>query len=98
MACNLVNVKAYAFYPLVASTTHLTQHLSSLTIFITAFMGIYTNRLAPSTISLTSSLLTILAYIFWDFTSQKSKLVNIPSTVKSAALIFFTLLGLSPVL
>jgi phosphatidylinositol N-acetylglucosaminyltransferase subunit C len=93
-----VNVRAYAFYPLLASTTHLTQHLSSLTIFITAFIGIYTNRLVPSALALSSSLVTILAYIFWDFTSHQSKLVNIPGTVKSAGLIFFTLLGLSPVL
>lgn len=94
----VVNVRAYAFYPLLASTTHLTQHLASLTIFITAFIGIYTNRLVPSALALSSSLVTILAYIFWDFTSHQSKLVNIPSTVKSAGLIFFTLLGLSPVL
>ena len=93
-----MNVRAYAFYPLLASTTHLTQHLSSLTIFITAFIGIYTNRLIPSALALSSSLVTILAYIFWDFTSHQSKPVNIPSTVKSAGLIFFTLLGLSPVL
>ena len=94
----IVNVRAYAFYPLLASTTHLTQHLASLTIFITAFIGIYTNRIVPSSLALSSSLVTILAYIFWDFTSHQSKLVNIPSTVKSAGLILFTLLGLSPVL
>lgn len=82
----------------MASTTHLTQHLSSVTIFVTAFIGIYTNRLAPSALALSSSLVTILAYIFWDFTSHQSKLVNTPRTVKSAGLIFFTLLGLSPVL
>src|SRR5271168_4574280 len=94
----IVNVRAYAFYPLVASTTHLIQHLSSLTIFITIFIGIYTNRLVPSALALTSSLVTIGAYVFWDFTSHQSKLVNIPSTIKSASLIFFTLLGLGPLL
>ena len=91
-----VNVRAYDFWPLVADGTVITQHLSSIVIFVSAFVAIYTERIPPETVAGLSSALTASAYLFT--TDRLTTTSTTTTTAKSATLIFFTLLGLSPVL
>ncbi|RPB24074.1 phosphatidylinositol N-acetylglucosaminyltransferase [Terfezia boudieri ATCC MYA-4762] len=61
-----VNVHPYDFWPLVAESTVITQHLSSVVIFITCFIAIFTERASPVVVAGGSSVLTVLGYWVWD--------------------------------
>ncbi|KAF8423388.1 phosphatidylinositol:UDP-GlcNAc transferase PIG-C [Tirmania nivea] len=61
-----VNVHPYDFWPLVAESTVITQHLSSVVIFITCFIAIFTERASPVVVAGGSSALTVLGYWIWD--------------------------------
>lgn len=61
-----VNVHPYDFWPLVAESTVITQHLSSVVIFITFFIAIFTERASPVVVTSGSSALTVLGYWVWD--------------------------------
>lgn len=61
-----VNVHPYDFWPLVAESTVITQHLSSVVIFITCFIAIFTERASPVVVTGGSSALTVLGYWVWD--------------------------------
>lgn len=97
------NVVAYDFWPLVADSTVLTQHLSSVVIFVASFISIYTRQLSPLTVIGVSTGLTALAYTFWSLQElqlqrEYRKLQSRRETAKSAMLIVLTILGLSPIL
>ncbi|KAF8477327.1 phosphatidylinositol N-acetylglucosaminyltransferase-domain-containing protein [Kalaharituber pfeilii] len=61
-----INVHPYDFWPLVAESTVITQHLSSVVIFLTCFIAIFTERVSPVVVAGTSSALTVLGYWVWD--------------------------------
>lgn len=97
------NVVAYDFWPLVADSTVLTQHLASVVIFVAAFVSIYSGQLNPLTVIGVSTGLTTLAYVLWSIQELKMqsgqrKLQSRRDTAKSALLIVLTILGLSPIL
>lgn len=97
------NVVAYDFWPLVADSTVLTQHLASVVIFVAAFMSIYSRQLSPLTVIGVSTALTSFAYGFWSLQEMRStdssrKSHSRQETAKSASLIVLTILGLSPIL
>lgn len=89
------NVVAYDFWPLVADSTVLTQHLCSVVIFVAAFISIYTQKLRPLTVIGISTVLTSAAYAIWSLGQPSAPMTE---TAKSAALIVLTILGLSPIL
>lgn len=94
------NVVAYDFWPLVADSTVVTQHVSSVVIFVAAFVSIYSKQLNPLTVIGISTALTSAAYAFWSVEQSLAsrKFHSRRETAKSAALIVLTLLGLSPIL
>ena len=61
-----INVHPYDFWPLVAESTVITQHLSSVVIFLTCFIAIFTERVSPVVVAGGSSALTVLGYWVWD--------------------------------
>ena len=65
LQCN-VNVHPYDFWPLVAESTVITEHLSSMVIFITCFIAIFIERASPVVVTGGSSALTVLGYWVWD--------------------------------
>lgn len=97
------NVVTYDYWPLVADSTVLIQHLASVIIFVASFISIYTRQLNPLTVIGFSTALTTIAYAFWSFQELKvervkRKLQARRETAKSALLIVLTILGLSPIL
>ncbi|KAI5789682.1 phosphatidylinositol N-acetylglucosaminyltransferase subunit C [Peziza echinospora] len=61
-----INVHPYDFWPLVAESTAITQHLSSVIIFAMCFIAIFTNEASPVTVAGGGSVLTVIGYLLWD--------------------------------
>lgn len=61
-----VNVHPYDFWTLVSDSTVITQHVSSVVMFVTTFIAIYTEKVGPVTVAGGSSILTVLGYLIWD--------------------------------
>ncbi|EFY89056.1 hypothetical protein MAC_04831 [Metarhizium acridum CQMa 102] len=124
-------LKPYDFWPLVADSTVILQHVCSVTIFIVCFVGIYHERVSPVSVVSWSSFATFVGWILWErwVSEEEDKedeanaaaaatssealgggsgepLVPLDEsrthqrlgTIKSALLIWSTLLGLSPIL
>lgn len=66
-----VNVQAYDFWPLVADSTVITEHLSSVVLFIAAFIAIYSERVPPIALAALSNALTIAGYVFWSISIER---------------------------
>lgn len=100
------NVVAYDYWPLVADSTVLTQHLCSVVVFISSFVGIYQGTASPLAVAAVSTVATASAYAFWSYYNDYGSITRarLPSsrprreTAKSALLIVLTILGLSPIL
>ena len=60
-------LRPYEFWPLVADSTVIVQHISSVAIFICSFVGIYEDRVSPVSVLSWGSLSTILGWVLWDF-------------------------------
>ncbi|ODQ53563.1 phosphatidylinositol N-acetylglucosaminyltransferase [Saitoella complicata NRRL Y-17804] len=99
-----VSVRPYDFWPLVNESTVITQHLSSIIIFAAAFVAIYTDLVRAGSIATLGTVGTILGYGYldWKLKPQQDnpyrRKRTRTQTAKSSLLIFFTLLGLSPIL
>lgn len=50
----------------MAESTVITQHLSSVVIFVICFVAIFTERVSPIIVAGGSSALTVLGYWVWD--------------------------------
>ena len=59
-------LKPYEFWPLVADSTVIVQHVCSVGIFICAYAGIYQGRLSPLTVVSCGSVATIIGWFMWD--------------------------------
>ena len=57
----------YDFWPLVADSTVIVQHLCSVAIFICCFVGIIQERVSPVSVVSWGSAGTVLGWVFWDF-------------------------------
>ena len=60
-------VRPYDFWPLVADSTVIVQHISSVAIFVCSFVGIYQQRVSPVSVVSWGSAGTILGWVLWDF-------------------------------
>ncbi|CAG8517455.1 phosphatidylinositol N-acetylglucosaminyltransferase [Gigaspora margarita] len=96
-----VNVRAYDYWTVVMESTVISQHISSIVIFIAVFIDLFWGRLSAQNLIISGTVLTIIGYIFWDKSISKTD----PAyeykrwkTAKGAVLFFVTLLGLSPIL
>ncbi|KAG4306456.1 hypothetical protein PORY_000444 [Pneumocystis oryctolagi] len=95
-----VNVRFYDFWPLFADSLVLTQHLSSIAIFICVFISIYHDRISPAVLTGISTGFTIFCYIFWDLRMTKfnQNIQNRKEIAKFSILIILTIFCISPIL
>ncbi|KAH7176601.1 phosphatidylinositol N-acetylglucosaminyltransferase subunit C [Dactylonectria macrodidyma] len=59
-------LKPYDFWPLVADSTVILQHVCSVIIFIICFVGIDKNRVSPVAVTSWSSGATFVGWILWE--------------------------------
>lgn len=60
-------VRPYDFWPLVADSTVIVQHVCSVAIFVCCFVGIVQGRVSPVSVVCWSSLATAVGWILWDW-------------------------------
>jgi phosphatidylinositol glycan class C protein len=67
-------VRPYDFWPLVADSTVIVQHVCSVIIFVVCFVGIFQERVSPVAVVSWSSGATFVGWLLWDFwASQDAK-------------------------
>lgn len=59
-------LKPYDFWPLVADSTVILQHVCSVIIFVVCFIGISQERVSPGTVTGWSSGATFVGWILWE--------------------------------
>lgn len=59
-------LKPYDFWPLVADSTVILQHVCSVIIFIVSFVAIFQERVSPISVVSWSSVGTFLGWILWE--------------------------------
>ncbi|MCJ1293305.1 hypothetical protein MMC34_004859 [Xylographa carneopallida] len=57
----------YDFWPLVADSTVIVQHVCSVAIFVCCFAGIIQEQISPVSVVGWGSACTVLGWVFWDF-------------------------------
>lgn len=60
-------LQLYDFWPLVADSTVIVQHICSVAIFVCCFVGIYQERISPVSVVGSGSAGTVLGWVLWDF-------------------------------
>jgi phosphatidylinositol N-acetylglucosaminyltransferase subunit C len=60
-------LRPYDFWPLVADSTVIVQHVCSVAIFVCAYAGIYQDRMSPVTVVACGTLATVAGWILWDY-------------------------------
>lgn len=60
-------VQPYDFWPLVADSTVILQHVCSVIIFIVCFVGIYQERVNPISMVGWGSFATFIGWLLWDY-------------------------------
>ncbi|KAK4225100.1 phosphatidylinositol N-acetylglucosaminyltransferase-domain-containing protein [Podospora fimiseda] len=60
-------VQPYDFWPLVADSTVILQHVCSVVIFIVCFVGIYQERVNPISMVGWGSFATFIGWLVWDY-------------------------------
>ncbi|KAL9105641.1 MAG: hypothetical protein Q9227_009220 [Pyrenula ochraceoflavens] len=66
-------LRLYDFWQLVADSTIIVQHVSSVTIFVCCFVGIYQSRVSPVSIVSSASLLTVMGWLLWEHWVSKEE-------------------------
>ena len=78
-------LRPYEFWPLVADSTVIVQHISSVAIFVCSFVGIYQQRISPVSVVSWGSASTMLGWVLWDFwVVQTEALKNVPDSVNAS--------------
>jgi phosphatidylinositol glycan class C protein len=60
-------VRPYDFWPLVADSTVIVQHVCSVIMFVVCFVGIFQERVSPVAVVGWSSFATFLGWLLWDW-------------------------------
>lgn len=60
-------VQPYDFWPLVADSTVIVQHVCSVIIFVVCFVGIFQERVSPVAIVSWGSAATFIGWVLWDW-------------------------------
>lgn len=60
-------LQPYDFWPLVADSTVIVQHVCSVIIFVCCFVGIFQERISPVSVVSWGSLGTVLGWGLWDW-------------------------------
>ncbi|KAI8365225.1 phosphatidylinositol N-acetylglucosaminyltransferase subunit C [Radiomyces spectabilis] len=96
-----VNVRTYDYWTMVYESGVITQHISSVVIFIAIFIDLQLHSLSATHLIWTSSLFAVTGYMFWDLImlkTAKNYELSRKHVIKSTIIFFSTLLGLSPIL
>ena len=59
-------LQLYDFWPLVADSTVIVQHICAVAIFVCCFVGIYQERISPVSVVGWGSAGTVLGWVMWD--------------------------------
>ncbi|KAI8093907.1 phosphatidylinositol N-acetylglucosaminyltransferase subunit C [Halteromyces radiatus] len=92
-----VNVREYDYWTMVYQSGIITQHISSIVIFIAIFINLQLSALSGRQLIWIGSSFTGLGYLFWNMI-VKNHAFKRKHVLKSAVFFFSTLLGLSPIL
>ena len=60
-------LRPYDFWPLVADSAVIVQHVCSVAVFICAYAGIYQGRLSPVAVVSWGSVATLFGWVLWDY-------------------------------
>ncbi|KAN0105966.1 GPI2 domain containing protein [Hyaloscypha variabilis] len=60
-------LQPYDFWPLVADSTVIVQHVCSVIIFVVCFVGIFQDRISPVAVVSWGSIATFLGWLLWDW-------------------------------
>ncbi|GLB34705.1 putative phosphatidylinositol n-acetylglucosaminyltransferase [Lyophyllum shimeji] len=97
------NFKPYTYWPVVLLSCAITQHISTIFIFLATFVRLRERLLDPRTLVLISVACFVAGYTVWSWLdvamiSKADRNANHLKALKSSILIFFALMSLSPVL
>ncbi|KAG9286701.1 hypothetical protein G9A89_012251 [Geosiphon pyriformis] len=95
------NLRSYDYWTVVMESGVISQHISSIVIFIAVFIYLYLDMLSAQILIIIGTIFTSIGYIFWDlsiFKTDPSYEYTRRKTAKGAIVFFATLLGLSPIL
>lgn len=59
-------LRPYEFWPLVADSMVIVQHVCSMVVFVSAYAGIYQDRLSPVAVVVCGTIATVVAWVMWD--------------------------------
>lgn len=65
-------LRPYEFWPLVADSTIIVQHVCSVVIFVCCFTGIFQERVSPQTVVGWATLCTVAGWVFRDYWQSRS--------------------------
>ncbi|KAJ2780822.1 glycosylphosphatidylinositol anchor biosynthesis [Coemansia javaensis] len=96
------NVRMYDYSAVVMQTTVVSQHISSIMVFIAVFINLYRGALTASTLLWCSSAATAVGVAAWDVLGAALhtpvERIARPRLIKGAVLFALLLFGLSPIL
>jgi phosphatidylinositol glycan class C protein len=69
-------LQPYDFWPLVADSTVIVQHVCSVIIFVVCFIGIFQERVSPVAVVGGGSIATFLGWLLWDWWVGQDELLN----------------------
>ncbi|KAJ1937394.1 glycosylphosphatidylinositol anchor biosynthesis [Kickxella alabastrina] len=96
------NVRMYDYSTVVMQTAVVTQHISSIMVFIAVFISLYRGSLTGQVLLWCSSVSTLFGFVFWDLLNMylrtpEQRIVRF-KLIKGAVLFALLLFGLSPIL
>ncbi|CAK7272618.1 glycosylphosphatidylinositol anchor biosynthesis [Sporothrix epigloea] len=60
-------LQPYEFWPLVADSTVIVQHVCSVIIFVICFAGISQDRVSPESVAGSGTIVTCISWLFWEW-------------------------------
>lgn len=75
-------LRPYDFWPLVADSAVIVQHVCSVAIFICAYAGIYQDRLSPVSVVTCGTIVTVGGWIVWDHWMGQEEAEELAALVK----------------
>ncbi|KAF2162996.1 hypothetical protein M409DRAFT_68651 [Zasmidium cellare ATCC 36951] len=72
-------LRPYEFWPLVADSTIIVQHVCSVVIFVCCFTAIFQERVSPQTVVGWATLCTVAGWVFRDYWQSQSHHEEVPA-------------------
>ncbi|RMZ85877.1 hypothetical protein DV737_g379, partial [Chaetothyriales sp. CBS 132003] len=76
-------LRPYDFWPLVADSTVIVQHVCSVAIFVSVYAGIYQGRLLPTTVFTCGTIATLAGWIVWDHWIGREEKERLAGAIKA---------------